>query len=111
MDGEDKPKAHGGDRLPQCVEITRQLQENDKYFMRHVDESGPIREAVARHDTLLDDLISLKRWLQTTVVGILGVAVLWGSLIQKVSRLEQDVDRYIYGKGVNSGRYTGKVQP
>lgn len=102
---------------PDCIEIFKRLEEksditthmiNDKLdelikrdsqrverYEDHVKSSMSYRIMVERHEEILKDIVSLKRWWMGAAVtiglAVLALAVTWGVTVEKVSRLEKCV--------------------
>ena len=60
---------------------------------RHIEESLKFRDMINEHEKLLYDICALKRWwfgaIGTLIVSILGIAIIWGGLLNRMDRLEK----------------------
>jgi hypothetical protein len=89
--------------IPECKEIFRRLDEKmdrllnytDKIngrYEKHIEESTPYRIQIERQEVNLNSIMALRRWwngaVLTIVFALLSLAMIWGSLITRVSHIE-----------------------
>ena len=89
------------EQLPLCQDFQKEIRIR---VDKHLDESGPIRDSVKDHERRimnLEEYVRKQGDLKLTIIGSsfsviivvllasLGMASSWGTILEKVSRLEQ----------------------